>query len=87
MLLLAHSKYIAIVNQSVTLVTNCCRIRLVGKDKEPLDLTQDKHLEVFQKSMEQWGKEMGEDKNNSKYGYVDILGTELKPYGTPYASA
>ncbi|KAM0808397.1 hypothetical protein AB5N19_08740 [Seiridium cardinale] len=60
------------------------QIRLVGKDRQPLDLTQDKYLQVFQKSMEQWGKEMGDNKNNSKYGYVDILGTELKPYGTPF---
>lgn len=68
-------------------LTNDCRIRLVGKDKEPLDLTQDKYLEIFQKSVEKWSKEMGEDKNNSKYGYVDIFGMDLKPYGTPYQSA
>jgi hypothetical protein len=52
-----------------------------------LDLTQDKYLELFQKSMEQWGKEMAENKDGSKYGYVDIIGAELQPYGTPYASA
>ncbi|KAK7974369.1 hypothetical protein PG989_016217 [Apiospora arundinis] len=61
------------------------QIRLVGNDKEPLDLTNDEHLAAFQKSMQQWGKEMGESKDGSKYGYVDILGTKLEPYGTAYA--
>ncbi|KAH6648656.1 hypothetical protein BKA67DRAFT_521921 [Truncatella angustata] len=71
----------------ITNVAAGTQIRLVGNDKEPLDLTQDKYLDVFKKSMEQWGKEMAEDKNQAKYGYVDIRGTELKPYGTSYAAA
>ncbi|KAI0130398.1 hypothetical protein BJ170DRAFT_620054 [Xylariales sp. AK1849] len=60
------------------------QIRLVGQDKEPLDLTQDKHVEAFKKSMGEWGQKMGDNKDGSKYGYVDILGTKLEPYGTPY---
>jgi hypothetical protein len=59
----------------------------VGRDKEPLDLTQDKYVDVFKKSMEQWSKEMGENKDGSKFGYIDIQGLELQPYGTAYASA
>ncbi|KAK8099039.1 NADH:flavin oxidoreductase/NADH oxidase [Apiospora kogelbergensis] len=71
----------------ITNVAAGTQMRLVGNDKEPLDLTNDKHLEAFQKSMQQWGQEMGENKDGSKYGYVDILGTKLEPYGTAYAVA
>jgi hypothetical protein len=59
----------------------------VGQDKEPLDLTQDKYLEIFQNSMQQWSKAMSENKDNSKYGYVDIVGLDLQSYGAPYAAA
>ncbi|KAK8070572.1 NADH-dependent flavin oxidoreductase nadA [Apiospora hydei] len=69
----------------ITNVAAGTQIRLVGNDKEPLDLTNDEHLKAFQSSMQQWGKEMGESKDGSKYGYVDILGTKLEPYGTAYA--
>ncbi|KAK8023725.1 hypothetical protein PG993_011791 [Apiospora rasikravindrae] len=71
----------------ITNVAAGTQIRLVGNDKEPLDLTNDDHLKAFQSSMQQWGKEMGESKDGSKYGYVDILGTKLEPYGTAYAVA
>lgn len=63
------------------------RMRLVGREKEPLDLTQDKYHEIFQNSFAQWVKEMGESKDGSKYGFADIIGADLQPYGTPYASA
>ncbi|KAI1212142.1 NADH:flavin oxidoreductase/NADH oxidase [Annulohypoxylon truncatum] len=63
------------------------QIRLVGKDKEPLDLSRDDHKDVFLKSMQKWAQEMSEDKDHTKYGYVDIEGLKLEPYGTPYASA
>ncbi|KAI1872169.1 uncharacterized protein JN550_003888 [Neoarthrinium moseri] len=63
------------------------QIRLVGQDKEPLDLTQDKYVEIFKKSVEQWSKQMADNEDGSKYGYVDIEGTKLEPFGTAYASA
>ena len=62
-------------------------MRLIGKDKQPLDLTQDKYLDVFKQSMGKWGKEMGENKDGSKYGFIDIEGLELEPYGKAYAAA
>ncbi|KAK8103016.1 NADH-dependent flavin oxidoreductase nadA [Apiospora sp. TS-2023a] len=69
----------------ITNVAAGTQMRLVGNDKEPLDFTNDDHLKAFQSSMQQWGQEMGESKDGSKYGYVDILGTKLEPYGTAYA--
>ncbi|KAI0173023.1 hypothetical protein GGR52DRAFT_432450 [Hypoxylon sp. FL1284] len=63
------------------------QLRLVGQDKEPLDLSQEKYSEIFTKSMQHWGQMMSENKDGSKFGYVDIEGLKLEPYGTPYAAA
>lgn len=68
----------------VTNVAAGTQIRLVGQDKEPLDLSQDKYTEIFTKSMGQWGQMMSENKDGSKFGFVDIEGLKLEPYGTPY---
>ncbi|KAI8216918.1 NADH-dependent flavin oxidoreductase [Colletotrichum sp. SAR 10_86] len=63
------------------------QIRLVGKDKEPLDVSQEKYKEVFEKSLQKWAQGMAENSDGSKYGYIDIEGTTLQPFGTPYAAA
>lgn len=59
-------------------------MRLVGNDKQPLDMSQDAHVEAFKNSMAKWGQEMAENKDGSKYGFPDIEGVDLQPYGTPY---
>ncbi|KAF4925771.1 NADH-dependent flavin oxidoreductase nadA [Colletotrichum fructicola] len=61
------------------------QIRLVGKDKEPLDVSQEKYKEVFEKSLQKWAQGMAENSDGSKYGYIDIEGTTLQPFGTPDA--
>lgn len=61
-------------------------MRLLGKDKQTLDMSQDKYVEAFQKSMKSWSEKTGNDKDGSTYGYVDIEGLDLQPFGTPYAN-
>ncbi|KAI1407919.1 hypothetical protein F5Y13DRAFT_173774 [Hypoxylon sp. FL1857] len=63
------------------------QIRLVGKDKQPLDLSKDKYKDIFFKSMQRWAQTMSEDKDSSKFGFVDIEDIKLEPYGTPYGLA
>lgn len=63
------------------------RIRLVGSDREPLDLSQESLIGVFMKSMEAWSKEMGNNEDGAKFGFVDIEGLTLQPYGTAYVTA
>ncbi|OLN87684.1 NADH oxidase 1 [Colletotrichum chlorophyti] len=63
------------------------QMRLVGQDKEPLDVSQEKYKEVFEKSMAKWSEQMAKNDDNSKYGYIDIEGTKLEPFGTAYGSA
>lgn len=65
----------------------CDRIKLVGKDKEPLDLSQERYFNIYQQSMGKWAEGMAQNADNSKYGFVDIEGTTLQPYGTPYSVA
>lgn len=62
------------------------QIRLVGKDKQPLDLSREEHKKIFEESMQKWGEGMANNDDQSKYGYVDIGGTKLEPYGAAYAS-
>jgi hypothetical protein len=62
------------------------RIRLVGKNKEPLDLSSNsEHKEAFYKALEQFQKDMANNADGSKFGYMDINGIKLEPYGMPYA--
>ncbi|TDZ60910.1 NADH-dependent flavin oxidoreductase nadA [Colletotrichum trifolii] len=63
------------------------QMRLVGKDKEPLDVSQEKYKEVFEKSMEKWSAKMADNSDNSEYGFIDVEGVKLEPFGTPYADA
>ena len=62
-------------------------MKLVGKDKQPLDLSREDHFQKFSESLQKWGASMADNADNSKYGFVDIDGVQLEPYGTPYAAA
>lgn len=60
------------------------QMRLIGKDKEPLDLSQDKYNDIFMASLQQWSEKMANNKDGSMYGFLDVEGLELEPFGTPY---
>lgn len=59
-------------------------MRLISKDKEPLDLSQEKYNDIFMASVQKWSEKMAASKDGSMYGFVDIEGVELEPFGTPY---
>ncbi|KAI1420117.1 NADH:flavin oxidoreductase/NADH oxidase [Xylaria sp. FL1777] len=81
--------YCAIDDQDfgLSLTAAGTQIRLVGKDKEPLDLGKPEHKAAFDKALEQFRKDMANNADGSKYGYMDINDVQLEPYGTPYAVA
>ncbi|KAH7087379.1 hypothetical protein FB567DRAFT_344677 [Paraphoma chrysanthemicola] len=58
------------------------QIRQLGKDQQPIDLSDESNLNAFQKDVEKWQKGLAEDKEGSKYGYVDIESLEAVPYGS-----
>lgn len=71
----------------VTNVAAGTQMRLVGNDRAPLDFSRDDHVAAFQQSTQQWQAAMADNKDGSKYGFVDIAGIKLEPYGTPYAAS
>ncbi|KLU82497.1 hypothetical protein MAPG_01569 [Magnaporthiopsis poae ATCC 64411] len=60
-------------------------MKMVANDKEPLDLTDDRHMAIFFASMGKFMQEMADNADNSKYGFADPVGIEVQPYGTPYS--
>jgi hypothetical protein len=64
-----------------------CRIRLVGEDKQPLDLSRQDHLNTLMTSLGAWQGEMGEDIERKMVGWCDVRGFEAAPYGTEYVAA
>ncbi|RKL44363.1 hypothetical protein BFJ72_g4096 [Fusarium proliferatum] len=74
-------------NFGITNVAAGTQIRLVGKDKHPLDLSREDHKRIFEESMQKWGEGMAHNDDQSKYGYVDIEGVKLEPFGQAYGAA
>jgi len=71
-------------NFGLTNVAAGTQIRQIGKDQEPIDLSDQKILDGFMKDMEAWGQKQGSDKEMKEYGYVD-LSQAAKPYGAASA--
>jgi 2,4-dienoyl-CoA reductase-like NADH-dependent reductase (Old Yellow Enzyme family) len=57
------------------------QIRQIGKDQEPIDISDQENVDAFMKDMQGWGEKMGNDKELKEYGYID-LSQAAKPYGT-----
>ncbi|PVI07717.1 NADH:flavin oxidoreductase/NADH oxidase-like protein [Periconia macrospinosa] len=66
----------------ITNVAAGTQIRQLGKDQQPIDLSDQKNFEAFLKDMETWGKGFSEDKEGQKYGFVDIESIPAVPYGS-----
>jgi len=56
------------------------QIRQIGKDQEPIDLTDEKNVQGFFKDVEAWQGKLGGDKELKEFGYVD-LSQAARPYG------
>ncbi|KAF4625926.1 hypothetical protein G7Y89_g12236 [Cudoniella acicularis] len=67
-------------NFGLTNVAAGTQIRQIGKDQEPIDLSDQSNVDGFMKDMEAWGKKLAGDKEMREYGYVD-LSQVAKPYG------
>lgn len=72
-------------NFGITNVAAGTQIRQVGKDQEPIDLSQDENVQVFMKDMGAWAEKMSKDSEMANYGYVDIMSAQAVPYGTASA--
>jgi len=64
----------------ITNVAAGTQIRQLGKDQQPIDLSDKGNFEGFQKDVGTWQKGLAED--DRKFGYVDIESVKSVPYGT-----
>jgi hypothetical protein len=60
------------------------QIKQIGKDEEPIDLSDQQNVDAFMKDVQAWREKLGNDKEMKEYGYVD-LSQVARPYGTPSA--
>lgn len=75
-------------NFGLTNIAAGTQIRQVGKDQEPIDLSRQENVDVFNRDMETWGKKMAEDgAAMNLYGYVDITSQEASAYGSAAGAA
>ena len=58
------------------------QIRQLGKDQQPVDLSDEKNLQPFLNDVGVWSKGLAEDEDGSKYGYMDLESISAVPYGT-----
>ena len=68
-------------NFGLTNIAAGTQIRQIGKDEEPIDLSDEEQVAAFQKDMNTWMEKMGADSSGSAYGYVD-LSTAGQSYGS-----
>lgn len=67
-------------NFGITNVAAGTQIRQIGKDQQPIDLSEEKNVEAFMKDMSAWAQGLAQDVDKAKYGYIDISSVAAVPY-------
>lgn len=65
-----NENYFSLIN-----VVTGTQIRQVGKDQEPVDLSDQKNVDTFLEYIQAWGKKLGSDKEMKEYGHIDLCRT------------
>ncbi|KAL8750116.1 MAG: hypothetical protein Q9184_006538 [Pyrenodesmia sp. 2 TL-2023] len=60
------------------------QMRMIGRDQEPIDLSQEELEQAFKKDMGTWTKAQAHDTGMYSFGYVDIESVKPNPYGVAY---
>lgn len=71
-------------NFGITNVAAGTQIRMIGKDQEPIDMSQEDFEKAFYKDMGNWSETMSSDQGLYAYGYIDINSIKPHPYGVAY---
>lgn len=72
-------------NFGLTNVVAGTQIRQIGKDQEPILMSDSENHEAFMKDMGTWGEKMANDSKVQNYGYIDLTSATAVPYGTASA--
>ncbi len=71
-------------NFGLTNVAAGSQMRMIGKDQEPIDLSQEEYVNAFFKDMGDWSDKMAHDTGMYSFGYVDLDSIKPNPYGVAY---
>ncbi len=71
-------------NFSITNVAAGTQIRMIGKDQEPIDMSQEEFENAFYKDMGNWSETMSSDQGLYAYGFIDIESVKPHAYGVAY---
>ncbi|KAL9129239.1 MAG: hypothetical protein Q9217_002251 [Psora testacea] len=71
-------------NTLLTIVAAGSQMRMIGKDQEPVDLSQEKYEQAFMKAMGDWADVMAQDTGMYSFGFLDIDSIRPHPYGAAY---
>ena len=71
-------------NFGLTNVAAGSQIRMIGKDQEPIDLSQEQNEQAFMTDMGHWSDMMAHDTGMYSFGYIDIESIKPHPYGVVY---
>ncbi len=58
------------------------QIRQVGKDHQPIDLSEQSNVDAFRRDMELWVRKLEHDDERKEYGYADIISVQSIPFGS-----
>ncbi|GAM41525.1 hypothetical protein EIK77_008581 [Talaromyces pinophilus] len=65
-----------------TMVAAGTQIRQVGKDHQPIDLSEQSNVDAFRRDMELWVRKLEHDDERKEYGYADIISVQPIPFGS-----
>jgi 2,4-dienoyl-CoA reductase-like NADH-dependent reductase (Old Yellow Enzyme family) len=68
-------------NFGLTNVVAGTQIRQLGKDQQPMDMSNEENEKAFMKDMGAWGEQMAKDSEMLRSGYIDITSATPIPYG------
>lgn len=60
------------------------QLRMIGRDQEPIDLSQEENEKAFFEAMEKWNETLKHDTGFYSFGYFDVESVEPHPYGVAY---
>ncbi|KAJ9618728.1 hypothetical protein H2203_008932 [Taxawa tesnikishii (nom. ined.)] len=72
-------------NFGLTNVIAGTQIRQIGKDQQPIDMSQEENEKAFMQDMGEWADKMAKDSKMQNYGYIDLTSSTAVPYGTASA--
>ncbi|EUC40130.1 hypothetical protein COCMIDRAFT_109590 [Bipolaris oryzae ATCC 44560] len=68
----------------ISLVVAGAQIKQLGKDEQPIDLSDEANYAAFLKDMEEWTRQ--DRKHGKGYGHMDVKSVKAVPYGAPVAT-